>query len=77
MTKKEELKLNLHLSGEYLYFMKFMQSQTGMSVTEFLVKSMELYKLVYLSDYELALVEGDVIKQKFNTENLKRKTLND
>lgn len=71
---EKEVKLTLHLSGEYLYFIKYVQSQTDMSYEELLTKMMELYKLVYLSDYELALVQGDLIRQKFNTENLKRKT---
>jgi hypothetical protein len=72
----QELKLNLILSGEYLYFLQLVNSQTTMSYTEILIKMMELYKLVYLSNYELALVEGDVIIQKFNTEDLKRRTTN-
>lgn len=72
----KELKLTLLLSGECLFFFNFVKSETDMSFDELFLKMIELYKLVYLSKYELALVEGDIIVQKFNTEDLKQKTTN-
>lgn len=75
--RQDQLNIDLRLSGEYLYFLKMVTAQTNMSYTEILTKMMELYKLVYLSPYELAHVEGDIIKTKYNTEDLKRKTFND
>ncbi len=73
---KEELKITMNLSGEYLYFVKMVQAQTNMSHTELFTKMLELYKLVYLSQYELGLIQGDLVVQKFNTEDLKQKTTN-
>jgi hypothetical protein len=73
---ENEVKINLIFKGEPLYLIEMIRAQTGMSHTELFSKMLELYKLVYLSKYELALIQGDVIVQKFNTEDLKRKTTN-
>jgi hypothetical protein len=69
----KELKINLILGGECLYFLNLVRSDSGMDFDEIFAKMIELYKLVYLSEHEFALVEGDIVIKKFNLENLKRK----
>jgi hypothetical protein len=70
----KELKLNLILGGECLYFLNLVRSDTAMEFEEIFSKMIELYKFVYFSQYELALVEGDTIIKKLNIEDLKRKS---
>lgn len=43
-----------------------------MEYEEIFSKMIDLYKQVYLSSNELAWVQGDVIIQKLNNENLRR-----
>lgn len=70
---KNNIQANLSFSGEASFFLQMVEVQTGMSYPEIFSKMIDLYKQVYLSEYELAWIEGDVIKEKLSTEFIKRK----
>ena len=71
---KDKLKLELNLTGEAAFFIQMVMIQTGMSSQELFSKMIGLYKEVYFNDNELAWIEGDVIQQKLNSAELKRKS---
>lgn len=67
-----EVKVELTLTGEPAFFLQLVIQQTGMESSELFSKMIDLYKQVYFNQYELAWVEGDIIKQKLDVSNLKR-----
>jgi hypothetical protein len=69
-----KVKVELTLTGEPAFFLQMVMLQTGMESGELFSKMIDLYKQVYLNEYELAWIEGDIIKQKLDSSNLKRKT---
>ena len=71
---KKIIQASLTFKGEAAFFLQMVNMQTGMSYQEIFSKMIDLYKQIYLSDKELAWVEGDVIKQKLTTLALKTKT---
>lgn len=66
-----KVKVELTLTGEAAFFLQLALMQTGMESGELFSKMIGLYKQVYFSEYELAWVEGDVIKQKLDSSNLR------
>lgn len=68
-----KVKVELTLTGEPAFFLQMVMLQTGMESGELFSKMIDLYKQVYFNEYELAWIEGDVIKQKLDSSNLKRK----
>lgn len=69
-----KVKVELTLTGESAFFIQMAMMQTGMDSHELFTKMLGLYKEVYFSEYELAWVEGDLIHQKLDSTNLKRKS---
>lgn len=69
-----KVKVELTLTGEPAFFIQLAMMQTGMDSGELFSKMIDLYKQVYFNEYELAWIEGDVIQQKLNSADLKRKS---
>ena len=72
---KRVVKAELTLGGEAAYFLEMVKSETGMEYNEIFSKMIDLYKQIYLSEQELAWIEGDIIKKKLSSEALRRSTI--
>lgn len=70
---KNNIQADLSFTGEAAFFLQLVHMQTGMEYGEIFSKMIDLYKQVYFSEYELAWIEGDVIKEKLSSEAIKRK----
>ena len=69
-----KVKVELTLTGEPAFFLQAVMMQTGMESGELFSKMIDLYKQVYFNELELAWIEGDTIKQKLDSSNLRKKT---